>query len=97
MPYWIVCNVFCVYSGALELFAELLQRFPNNVHLLTETAKVRDGIDNDANKITLELIFLLLGLTFYLKHEIILVVDEVFHHLFHLYRSKPLLGKMMRP
>lgn len=31
----------CVSSGALELFAELLQRFPNNVHLLTETAKVR--------------------------------------------------------
>lgn len=44
--------MFCVYSGALELFAELLQRFPNNVHLLTETAKVRNGIDSDANRIT---------------------------------------------
>jgi hypothetical protein len=32
--------IFFCYSGALELFAELLQRFPNNVHLLTETAKV---------------------------------------------------------
>lgn len=50
MPYWIMR----IYSGALELFAEHLQRFPNNVHLLTETAKVRDGIDYDANRITPE-------------------------------------------
>ncbi|XP_010505572.1 PREDICTED: anaphase-promoting complex subunit 7 [Camelina sativa] len=34
------CVASHAYKGALELFAELLQRFPNNVHLLTETAKV---------------------------------------------------------
>uniref|UniRef100_A0A2P2KKU8 Anaphase-promoting complex subunit 7 n=1 Tax=Rhizophora mucronata TaxID=61149 RepID=A0A2P2KKU8_RHIMU len=28
------------YKGGLELFGELLQRFPNNVHLLLEVAKV---------------------------------------------------------
>ncbi|XP_020885792.1 anaphase-promoting complex subunit 7 isoform X2 [Arabidopsis lyrata subsp. lyrata] len=34
------CVASHAYKGALELFAELLQRFPNNLHLLTETAKV---------------------------------------------------------
>ncbi|CAN6995440.1 unnamed protein product [Brassica rapa subsp. trilocularis] len=34
------CVASHAYKGALELFAELSQRFPNNVHLLTETAKV---------------------------------------------------------
>ncbi|CAN8317219.1 unnamed protein product [Cochlearia groenlandica] len=34
------CVASHAYKGALELFAELLQRFPNNVHLLTETAKI---------------------------------------------------------
>lgn len=29
------------YKGGLELFADLLQRFPNNTHLLLEMAKVR--------------------------------------------------------
>ncbi|KAH9765667.1 Anaphase-promoting complex subunit 7 [Citrus sinensis] len=28
------------YKGGLELFAELLQRFPNNIHILLEMAKV---------------------------------------------------------
>lgn len=28
-------------TGALELYADLLQRFPNNIHLLLEIAKVR--------------------------------------------------------
>ncbi|GMN46471.1 hypothetical protein TIFTF001_015662 [Ficus carica] len=28
------------YKGGLELFTDLLQRFPNNIHLLLETAKV---------------------------------------------------------
>ncbi|CAL1397140.1 unnamed protein product [Linum trigynum] len=28
------------YKGGLELFAELLQRFPSNIHILLETAKV---------------------------------------------------------
>ncbi|CAN1164469.1 Anaphase-promoting complex subunit 7 [Linum perenne] len=28
------------YRGGLELFAELLQRFPSNIHILLETAKV---------------------------------------------------------
>lgn len=28
------------YSGGLELFLDLLQRFPNNIHLLLEIAKV---------------------------------------------------------
>ncbi|XP_057429582.1 anaphase-promoting complex subunit 7 [Lotus japonicus] len=28
------------YKGALELYADLLQRFPNNIHLLLEIAKV---------------------------------------------------------
>lgn len=28
-------------AGGLELFGELLQRFPNNVHILLEIAKVR--------------------------------------------------------
>ncbi|EXB74838.1 Anaphase-promoting complex subunit 7 [Morus notabilis] len=28
------------YKGGLELFSDLLQRFPNNIHLLLETAKV---------------------------------------------------------
>jgi len=50
--------IFFCYSGALELFAELLQRFPNNVHLLTETAKVRDDIDYDANRISPEFFIL---------------------------------------
>ncbi|KAH9765664.1 Anaphase-promoting complex subunit 7 [Citrus sinensis] len=31
------------YKGGLELFAELLQRFPNNIHILLEMAKVRNG------------------------------------------------------
>lgn len=30
------------FAGGLELFAELLQRFPNNIHILLEMAKVRD-------------------------------------------------------
>ncbi|XP_010548928.1 PREDICTED: anaphase-promoting complex subunit 7 [Tarenaya hassleriana] len=34
------CVASNAYKGALELFAELLQRFPNNVHLLLEIAKV---------------------------------------------------------
>ncbi|KAL0414694.1 UNVERIFIED_CONTAM: Anaphase-promoting complex subunit [Sesamum radiatum] len=29
------------YKGGLELFSELLQRFPNNIHILLEMAKVR--------------------------------------------------------
>jgi anaphase-promoting complex subunit 7 len=28
-------------AGGLELFADLLQRFPNNIHLILEIAKVR--------------------------------------------------------
>ncbi|KAH9683315.1 Anaphase-promoting complex subunit 7 [Citrus sinensis] len=32
-----------VLAGGLELFAELLQRFPNNIHILLEMAKVRNG------------------------------------------------------
>ncbi|CAM8972393.1 hypothetical protein QQ045_030314 [Rhodiola kirilowii] len=38
------------YRGGLELFAELLQRFPNNVHLLLEVAKVEAiiGKNDDA-------------------------------------------------
>lgn len=28
-------------AGGLELFTDLLQRFPNNLHLLLEVAKVR--------------------------------------------------------
>lgn len=31
---------FLTYSGGLELFLDLLQRFPNNIHLLLEIAKV---------------------------------------------------------
>lgn len=37
MPSYIPASLF---AGGLELFAELLQRFPNNVHLLLEMAKV---------------------------------------------------------
>lgn len=33
--------VLPMLAGGLELFADLLQRFPNNIHLLLETAKVR--------------------------------------------------------
>lgn len=38
------------YTGGLELFSELLQRFPNNVHMLLETAKVQAiiGRNDDA-------------------------------------------------
>lgn len=32
---------FPMLAGGLELFADLLQRFPNNTHLLLEMAKVR--------------------------------------------------------
>jgi len=28
-------------AGGLELFADLLQRFPNNIHIILEMAKVR--------------------------------------------------------
>jgi anaphase-promoting complex subunit 7 len=28
-------------AGGLELFGDLLQRFPNNIHLILEIAKVR--------------------------------------------------------
>lgn len=34
------CIVSNDYKGVLELFAELLQRFPNNIHILLEMAKV---------------------------------------------------------
>lgn len=34
---------FVLLAGGLELFTELLQRFPNNIHILLEMAKVRDG------------------------------------------------------
>lgn len=34
---------FTVLAGGLELFAELLQRFPNNIHILLEMAKVRNS------------------------------------------------------
>lgn len=33
--------IFFSWAGGLEIFTELLQRFPNNVHLLLEVAKVR--------------------------------------------------------
>lgn len=33
---------YCLFAGGLELFTDLLQRFPNNIHLLLETAKVRN-------------------------------------------------------
>lgn len=42
----IVMVFFCLYAvpfmeaGGLEHFAELLQRFPNNIHVLLEIAKV---------------------------------------------------------
>lgn len=36
----IVCASFS-WAGGLENFTELLQRFPNNIHLLLEVAKVR--------------------------------------------------------
>ncbi|CAI9776865.1 unnamed protein product [Fraxinus pennsylvanica] len=35
------CIVSNDYKGGLELFTELLQRFPNNIHLLLEMAKVK--------------------------------------------------------
>ncbi|XP_071730439.1 anaphase-promoting complex subunit 7-like [Rutidosis leptorrhynchoides] len=45
--HWMQCYVeaqCCIasndYKGGLELFSELLQRFPNNVHILLELAKV---------------------------------------------------------
>jgi hypothetical protein len=31
-------------AGGLDLFAELLQRFPHNIHVLLEIAKVRNAI-----------------------------------------------------
>jgi len=34
-------SFFQILVGGLELFADLLQRFPNNTHLLLEMAKVR--------------------------------------------------------
>ncbi|XP_019179757.1 PREDICTED: anaphase-promoting complex subunit 7 [Ipomoea nil] len=40
------------YKGGLELFTELLQRFPNNVHLLLEMAKVEAIIGKDDEAIT---------------------------------------------
>lgn len=36
-------HLFVLLAGGLELFTELLQRFPNNIHVLLEMAKVRDG------------------------------------------------------
>lgn len=33
-------SLFFWLAGGLELFLELLQRFPNNIHLLLEMAKV---------------------------------------------------------
>ncbi|CAA3020981.1 anaphase-promoting complex subunit 7 [Olea europaea subsp. europaea] len=35
------CIVSNDYKGGLELFTELLQRFPNNIHILLEMAKVK--------------------------------------------------------
>ena len=34
----------CAVAGGLELFSDLLQRFPNNLHLLLETAKVETHV-----------------------------------------------------
>lgn len=34
---------FAVLAGGLEHFTELLLRFPNNIHILLEMAKVRNG------------------------------------------------------
>ncbi|KAI7756585.1 hypothetical protein M8C21_009895, partial [Ambrosia artemisiifolia] len=40
------------YKGGLELFSELLQRFPNNVHILLEMAKVEAIIGKNDEAIT---------------------------------------------
>ncbi|XP_050220348.1 anaphase-promoting complex subunit 7 isoform X2 [Mercurialis annua] len=40
------------YRGGLELFGELLQRFPNNVHILLEIAKVEAIIGKNDEAIT---------------------------------------------
>ncbi|KAI7743078.1 hypothetical protein M8C21_027485, partial [Ambrosia artemisiifolia] len=40
------------YKGGLELFSELLQRFPNNVHILLEMAKVKAIIGKNDEAIT---------------------------------------------
>ncbi|CAK9159746.1 unnamed protein product [Ilex paraguariensis] len=40
------------YKGGLELFTELLQRFPNNIHILLEMAKVEAIIGKNDEAIT---------------------------------------------
>ncbi|KAK3038988.1 hypothetical protein RJ639_027473 [Escallonia herrerae] len=40
------------YKGGLELFTELLQRFPNNIHILLEIAKVEAIIGKNDEAIT---------------------------------------------
>ncbi|KAK2992018.1 hypothetical protein RJ640_014879 [Escallonia rubra] len=40
------------YKGGLELFTELLQRFPNNIHMLLEIAKVEAIIGKNDEAIT---------------------------------------------
>ncbi|CAL5395644.1 unnamed protein product [Camellia sinensis] len=46
------CIVSNDYKGGLELFTELLQRFPNNIHILLEMAKVEAIIGKRSAAIT---------------------------------------------
>lgn len=58
----ILINSLLFYTaGGLELFSELLQRFPNNIHILLEMAKVGNRsiieIQNLLSVLTIDTLF----------------------------------------